>query len=218
MCTGRIDLLHMLRAFAGGADGLLMVGCRLDECNYTTHGNYSALNKASLCRSIMRYSGLNPDRLRIEFMSSGDGVLFAETVRDFVARVKDLGPLGAGEGLDEGALREGALKGKLETVMALVPYLKIALKEKLATRPRTPADYATLYDDGEIAALLSQPPSYEIDGDKCRACMICLRRCPVGAIAGGKGQRHSIDPARCIRCGTCFEVCPSRFGAVSKAP
>jgi F420-non-reducing hydrogenase iron-sulfur subunit len=213
MCTGRIDLLHMLRAFAGGADGLLIVGCRLDECNYTTHGNYSALNKAGLCRSIMRYSGLNPDRLRIEFMSSGDGVLFAETVRDFVARVKDLGPLGAGEGLDE-----TALKRNLETAMALVPYTKIALKEKLAARPHNPGEYATLYDDGEIAALLSHPPSYEIDGDKCRACMICLRRCPTGAIAGGKGQRHSIDPGRCIRCGTCFEVCPTRFSAVRKSP
>jgi F420-non-reducing hydrogenase iron-sulfur subunit len=213
MCTGRIDLLHMLRAFAGGADGLLIIGCRLDECNYTTHGNYGALNKASLCRSIMRYSGLNPDRLRIEFMSSGDGILFAETVRDFVARVKDLGPLGAGEGLDV-----SAVSGKLETPMALVPYLKIALKEKLAARPRSPGEYATLYDDGEIAALLSSPPSYEIDADKCRACMICLRRCPAGAIAGGKGRRHSIDPTRCIRCGTCFEVCPARFSAVTKSP
>jgi Fe-S-cluster-containing hydrogenase component 2 len=46
--------------------------------------------------------------------------------------------------------------------------------------------------------------------------MICFRRCPVEAIAGGKGKIHVIDQDICIKCGTCFEACPPRFGAVSK--
>jgi len=58
--------------------------------------------------------------------------------------------------------------------------------------------------------------SYYIDPDKCQACMICLRQCPVGAIAGGKKQIHVIDQEKCTKCGTCFEVCPPRFGAVKK--
>lgn len=58
--------------------------------------------------------------------------------------------------------------------------------------------------------------SYYIDPDKCRACMICLRKCPAGAIDGGKKKIHVIDPDRCTNCGTCFEVCPARFGAVKK--
>ena len=58
--------------------------------------------------------------------------------------------------------------------------------------------------------------SYHIDPDKCQACMICLRQCPVGAIVGGKKQIHVIDQEKCTKCGTCFEVCPSRFGAVKK--
>ncbi len=58
--------------------------------------------------------------------------------------------------------------------------------------------------------------SYHIDPDKCQACMICLRQCPVGAIAGGKKQIHVIDQEKCTKCGTCFEVCPPRFGAVKK--
>jgi NADH:ubiquinone oxidoreductase subunit F (NADH-binding)/(2Fe-2S) ferredoxin/Pyruvate/2-oxoacid:ferredoxin oxidoreductase delta subunit len=58
--------------------------------------------------------------------------------------------------------------------------------------------------------------SFYIDPDKCSACMICLRKCPVDAISGGKKQIHVIDQGKCTNCGTCFEVCPSRFGAVRR--
>lgn len=58
--------------------------------------------------------------------------------------------------------------------------------------------------------------SYYIDPDKCEACMICLRQCPVDAIIGGKNQIHVIDQEKCTKCETCFEVCPPRFGAVKK--
>jgi NADH-quinone oxidoreductase subunit F len=58
--------------------------------------------------------------------------------------------------------------------------------------------------------------AYHIDPDKCQACLICLRKCPVEAIDGGKKQIHVIDQDKCTRCGTCYEVCPSRFSAVKK--
>jgi NADH:ubiquinone oxidoreductase subunit F (NADH-binding)/(2Fe-2S) ferredoxin/Pyruvate/2-oxoacid:ferredoxin oxidoreductase delta subunit len=58
--------------------------------------------------------------------------------------------------------------------------------------------------------------SYYIEPAKCQACMICLRNCPVGAIAGEKGQIHLIDQAKCTKCGTCLEVCPPRFNAVTR--
>jgi len=58
--------------------------------------------------------------------------------------------------------------------------------------------------------------SYHIDPEKCQACMICFRKCPAEAIAGGKNQIHVIEQEQCTKCGTCFEVCPPRFGAVQK--
>jgi NADH-quinone oxidoreductase subunit F len=58
--------------------------------------------------------------------------------------------------------------------------------------------------------------AYYIDPAKCQACMICHRKCPAGAIGGGKNQIHVIDQDKCTNCGTCFEVCPPRFGAVKK--
>jgi NADH:ubiquinone oxidoreductase subunit F (NADH-binding)/(2Fe-2S) ferredoxin/NAD-dependent dihydropyrimidine dehydrogenase PreA subunit len=60
--------------------------------------------------------------------------------------------------------------------------------------------------------------SYHILPDKCKACMICLRECPAGAITGGKKQVHVIDQGKCIRCGVCMSVCPERFSAVECTP
>ena len=58
--------------------------------------------------------------------------------------------------------------------------------------------------------------AYHIDPEKCQACMICKRKCPVEAVDGGKKKIHIIDQEKCTKCGTCFEVCPSRFSAVQK--
>jgi NADH:ubiquinone oxidoreductase subunit F (NADH-binding)/(2Fe-2S) ferredoxin/Pyruvate/2-oxoacid:ferredoxin oxidoreductase delta subunit len=58
--------------------------------------------------------------------------------------------------------------------------------------------------------------AFHIDPEKCRACMICLRKCPAEAIIGGKNRIHVVDQAKCTKCGTCFEVCPARFQAVRK--
>ncbi len=58
--------------------------------------------------------------------------------------------------------------------------------------------------------------NYYIDPEKCQACMICMRNCPVGAIEGGKNIVHVIMQEKCTKCGTCLEVCPPRFSAVSK--
>jgi NADH-quinone oxidoreductase subunit F len=58
--------------------------------------------------------------------------------------------------------------------------------------------------------------SYYIDPDRCQACMLCLRQCPAGAIVGGKNQVHVIIQEKCIKCKTCFEVCPPRFSAVKR--
>ena len=58
--------------------------------------------------------------------------------------------------------------------------------------------------------------AYYIDPQKCKACMMCLKKCPVQAIDGGKKLIHVIDQDKCTNCGTCFEICPSRFSAVKK--
>ncbi len=83
MCSGRVDLEFIVRAFSNGADGVFIGGCRLNECNYITHGNYGALSNVLIFRKIMDHIGLNPDRLRIDFMTSGDGIILANVTNDF---------------------------------------------------------------------------------------------------------------------------------------
>jgi coenzyme F420-reducing hydrogenase delta subunit/ferredoxin len=206
-----VDLEFVLRALANGMDGVFIGGCRLNECNYITHGNYDALNMVLLCKRIMEHVGLNPDRLRIEFMSSAEGNLFAEVMREFGEQVRELGPLGIAEGIERDELR-----ARLAQVRKLVPYIKLVKDEKLASRLQDPGEYDALFTRDEVERLFDEVVSYYIEPEKCQACMICARRCPVEAIAGGKGQVHVIDQELCIKCGTCLEVCPDRFGAVVK--
>ena len=211
MCSGRIDMAFVLRAFSNGMDGVFIGGCRLNECNYITQGNYDALNMVLLCKRIMEHIGLNPERLRIEFMSSGDGIILTEVISDFGKKVKELGPLGKGEQIDK-----EELKSKLEEVTKLVPYIKIVKREKLASRLENKEEYDGLFTAEEVDKLFSEVVSYYIDPEKCQACMICFRKCPAEAITGAKNQIHVIDQEKCIKCGTCFEACPPRFGSVKR--
>jgi coenzyme F420-reducing hydrogenase delta subunit/ferredoxin len=211
MCSGRVDLAFVLRAFLNGVDGVLIGGCRLDECNYVTHGNYDARNMVLLCRKILEHIGLNPERLRVEFMSAGDGIRFTEVVNAFADQVNQLGPLGRSEGLEE-----TELKSRLREITKLVPYIKLEKQDKLATRQRDGEALETLFTREEIDSLFREVVSYYIDPELCQACMICLRRCPTEAIVGGKKRIHVIDQEKCIKCGTCYEACPPRFGAVKK--
>jgi coenzyme F420-reducing hydrogenase delta subunit len=164
MCSGRVDLEFVLRAFSNGIDGVLIGGCRLNECNYITHGNYDALSNVLLCRKIMEHIGLFPERLRIEFMSSGEGILLAEVINEFVKKVEELGPLGKSEGIDD----EG-LKLKLEAVTKLIPYVKLVEREKLRVPSKSEDEYNKFFTSDEVNRLFD-----ELIGDKLAISQIML--------------------------------------------
>ncbi|MBN1366635.1 MAG: 4Fe-4S binding protein [Dehalococcoidales bacterium] len=132
-------------------------------------------------------------------------------MNEYGKKVKELGPLGQAEGL-----KEDDVKSKLEEVINLIPYIKIAEREKLATKLDTIEAYNSLYSGDEVAKLLGEVTSYYIDPAKCQACGTCARRCPMEAIDGGKNKIHIIMQDKCIRCGTCFDNCPPKFRAIQK--
>lgn len=151
MCSGRVDLEFILRAFANGQDGVFIGGCRLGECNYVTHGNFDALGNTLLAKMILTQIGVNPERLRIQFMNASDGILLAESINSFAKTIRELGPLGKGEGLDIGLMRL-----KLEAAKKLVPYLRLVERERLRLPEKSEEKYRKFYGSGEMRTLFDQ--------------------------------------------------------------
>lgn len=151
MCSGRVDLEFILRAFSNGVDGVFTGGCRLDECNYITHGNYDALSNVILCKKILEHIGLIPERLTIEFMSSGDGLLLAEVISTYCEKVAGIGPLGMSEGI-----KEQELAFKLEAVTQLIPYLKLVEREKLRVPVKSEEAYHNFFESEAVDRLFNE--------------------------------------------------------------
>ena len=151
MCSGRVDLEFIFRALSNGADGIFIGGCRLNECNYITHGNYDALSNVLLCQRIMEHIGLNPERLKIDFMSSGDGILLADLINDFCKKVEDIGPLGESEGIDK-----RGLKLSIEAVTKLIPYVKLVERERLRVPLKSEEEYNKFFSSNDVNQLINE--------------------------------------------------------------
>jgi F420-non-reducing hydrogenase iron-sulfur subunit len=151
MCSGRVDLAHVFRAFSKGADGVFVGACHLNECNYITHGNYHALTMVNIGKKVMEHIGLNPERLRIQFMSGAEASLYTESVNDFVKKVKELGPLGSSEGMDY-----NALKFKLDTVTELIPYIRLVERERLRLPAMTEEEYHKFFAGDELKRIFDE--------------------------------------------------------------
>lgn len=92
MCSGRLDPTFVLRALAGGADGVLITGCHPGECHYIEQ-NYKALRRYLLLKRTLEQMGIEPGRVKLVWASAAEGVRLADEITKMVAEVKALGPL-----------------------------------------------------------------------------------------------------------------------------
>ena len=90
-CTGRVDVLHILKAFENGADGVYIAGCLEGECHFL-QGNLRARKRVEQARKTLAVIGLDPERLRMYNLSSAMGPRFAEIAREMTETVKKIGP------------------------------------------------------------------------------------------------------------------------------
>ena len=98
MCSGRVDPLFVLKAFEEGADGVLIAGCHPGDCHYQS-GNYKTQRRIHVMKRMLAQYGINPDRLRLEWVSAAESTRFAHVVDDMTKTIRALGPspLGRGE-------------------------------------------------------------------------------------------------------------------------
>ena len=150
MCTGRVDLAFVFRAFQKGADGVIIGGCWPGECHYVTEGNYDALGNMLLGKRLLDHVGVASGRLRLEWISAAEGTRFAEIMSDFAGQLKELGPLGAGEGIEP-----ADLKLKLDALSQLVPYVKLVEREKLRVPIRSEEAYRAFYESDAVSRVIN---------------------------------------------------------------
>jgi coenzyme F420-reducing hydrogenase delta subunit len=189
MCTGRVDPALVLEAFSNRADGVVIGGCWPGECHYTTEGNYHALSMVLLTRRLLKQIGINPERLRLEWISAAEGIRFAQVMNDVAKKVKELGPLGKSEGIDE-----NALKFKLEALTNLLPYIKLVERERLRVHPDSEEAYKNFFASNEGDRLVSE---LILDKLAMSQMMLLLREKPLSA--GEISKILGLDPSEVTR-------------------
>ncbi len=157
MCSARVDMAHILLAFSTGQDAMFVGGCHLDDCHYITNGNYDALSVVIITKKILGHMGVNPKRLRLEWVSAGEGIRFANIMNEFGREAEELGPLGKSEGIP----RE-VLEARLKAASELVPYIKLVQTERLRA-PRSlrvsgeqEAHYHRFFESDEVNRIFKE--------------------------------------------------------------
>jgi coenzyme F420-reducing hydrogenase delta subunit len=91
MCSGMVDPKHVLKCFLEGADGVLIGGCWPGDCHYQ-NGNLKARRRVALLHEVLGRFGIEPERLRLQWVAASEGAQFAELVSEMTNRLRELGP------------------------------------------------------------------------------------------------------------------------------
>ena len=90
-CTGRVDVLHLMRAFERGADGVFVAGCLEGTCHFL-EGNIQARRRVHYAKQLLDEIGVGGDRLEMYNLSSSEGPRFAQIATEMTERIRELGP------------------------------------------------------------------------------------------------------------------------------
>jgi len=90
-CTGKVDVLHILRSFEKGADGVYLVGCLEGDCRFE-RGNLRARKRVEQAQTILDIVGIGGERAQMFNLSSGEGPMFAKIATEMTERIKNMGP------------------------------------------------------------------------------------------------------------------------------
>jgi F420-non-reducing hydrogenase iron-sulfur subunit len=91
-CSSRVDPQYILWSFKNGADGVFIGGCHPNDCNYQD-GNYKTMKRIPILKNLLKDLGIEPERLRLEWISASEADKFRKTITEFTETIKKLGPL-----------------------------------------------------------------------------------------------------------------------------
>ena len=90
-CTGRVDVIHILKAFEQGADGVYVAGCLEGECHYLA-GNLRAKKRVGYAKQLLDECGIGGERVAMYNLSAAQGQRFAQIAREMTEKIRQLGP------------------------------------------------------------------------------------------------------------------------------
>ena len=102
-CSGRVSPELIMKAFDEGADGVIVLGCHIGECHYD-NGNHRTAKRVPVLKSLMTFSGLEPERLRLDWVSASEGERFSRIMNEFTETVASLGPCPWRQTVDWGSM------------------------------------------------------------------------------------------------------------------
>jgi len=92
MCSSRLSMEQILMSLREGADGVFVGGCHPGDCHYI-NGNYKTQNRITIMKRVLKELGIEPERLRLEWISANEGRRYIEIIDDFIEEIRTLGPL-----------------------------------------------------------------------------------------------------------------------------
>ena len=208
MCSGRVDPLHILYAFVAGADGVLVSGCHLGDCHYTS-GNVYALRRVNFLRQLLDFWGM-AERLEMKHISASEAVSFQQAIHGFEQKIRELGP-NLAENKDKNPLEELKGNGDFNYLDKRQKFLKL-LRDLSGNKGFIKKHSTKVVIEDDVLDSFGNP---EFDPEKCIGCGTCQLHCSQQAIilCDNEGIRKlSHTHTLCIGCKTCQDVCP--VGAV----
>jgi F420-non-reducing hydrogenase iron-sulfur subunit len=91
MCSGRFKPEYAFKALEQGIDGVFVLGCHIGDCPYM-EGNHRAKKRFEVLEDLMGHMGLEPGRIKIDWVSASEGVRFQAVITEFVEHIQQLGP------------------------------------------------------------------------------------------------------------------------------
>ena len=204
MCSGRVEPAFVIKAFAEGADGVIIAGCHIPaDCHYT-NGNFKALARYETFLPLLDELGIERERLQLNWISASEGEKYAQVMNEFSAVIKNLGPLD---------LEKIKLCRRVQKDFAECPVIR-----KSQEFAACEAASSGMIDLNERKAF-NMPrrvmePSIVFDPNKCIRCSSCVEACNqqgIEAIKMDEKEGVVVDDSKCVRCGQCVLSCPLSF-------